>query len=156
MEYNKLQHNTLFVLFIALYCLFSCNNSSQKKVLSSNHAVDKMAVSKLADSLYHKKEYLEALLLYKKLLALDSNDSLYYFRSGYCEGMLFMYDAAIEDCKNALLHNYRKSSCYLNLSADYASIDSESMSRYYGQKCIEADSTMKPKIIKVFKDADYK
>jgi tetratricopeptide (TPR) repeat protein len=127
-------------LFILFLCTCSCNNIHPHK--NNQQFTIYEGEVKEADSLYRLKSYLPSLARYKDLILVTGGDSLDYFRSAYCEAMLFDFKGAIDDYKHALALNYKnKASCYLNLTASYSYIRNYDMTKYYGNKCLEIDNS---------------
>lgn len=111
--------NKLFFIIIPVIVL-SCkgNRDSEPSENTKAKSPEKLLVQQ-ADSLYTNKSFHDALLLYKKLIAIDSLNGEFNFRLGYCHAQNNEHLKATKYYDKTISLGYREFDSYRNLGLIY-------------------------------------
>ena len=90
---------------------------------------------------YELDEYGEALILYNNYLKLDTSLEMVFYNKGFCEKMLFKYEASTKSFKKALKLNYRIGDAYHSIAWNYAAENNDSLALYYFKEAYKLDTT---------------
>ncbi|MCE2998033.1 MAG: tetratricopeptide repeat protein [Cyclobacteriaceae bacterium] len=107
---------TIILLFITLSCK---NNRDSESFENSNTNSPAKLLAHQADSLYKNKSFYSALVLYEKLIVIDSLNGEFNFRLGYCYVQNNEHSKATKYYHKTINLDYRKFESYRNLGLIY-------------------------------------
>lgn len=122
-----------FVVFTAF--ISSCNNMEKKRYSAYGDDIESMV--KQSDEYYQSDQYAKAILLFDKILALDSSRGEIYFQRGNCKAQLFDYAGSTDDYFKSIELGYRVDDSYFNLGCNYESIRKDSLAFKFYLKAYE-------------------
>ena len=138
MIYISLTNILISTAIVMSIFIHACRSKAEYKNESYSR---KILLDKRAESFYRADQYLKAKLCYDTLLLVDSLNSEYYFKRGYCNSLLLTNDKeAISDYIKSILYGYKnKKASYLSLGIIYRSNKSYDTAMFFYQKALEVD-----------------
>jgi tetratricopeptide (TPR) repeat protein len=127
------------LIFAFLIIVMSCSDTKRKPKIDEDYI---RRIEPIADKAYREDQYANSVIVYSKLISLDSSQGEYYFRRGYSYMMLRNTDSSIFDYQKAIQHEFKVSKAYQNIGAVYLGmLGNDSAAVYYLGKAVKADKT---------------
>jgi len=127
---------TCFVYLVVFTAfLSSCNNMEKKRYSAYGDDIESMV--KQSDEYYQSDQYAKAILLFDKIVALDSTKGEIYFRRGYCRALLSEYVGSSADYFKSIELGFRVEDSYFSLGCNYAITNNDTLALKFFMKAYE-------------------
>jgi len=131
----KIHFSTYLVVLLLL--MIGTSACKQKKTVN---AENREQVLTEANTLYYNRDYKSAIILFDKLIEMDSLNGESFYKRAYCKAQMFNHESAKKDYHKAVKFNYRIADAYLSLGIlEY--ITNDSLAVKYFDQVLSIDST---------------
>jgi tetratricopeptide (TPR) repeat protein len=114
-----------------------------KKIKNSFSRLDNLELSNIADSLYERNKYEQAIFYFSLMINKDSSNADFYFKRAYSYAQIFKYEKSTKDYLKVIELNFRKGDSFFNLGCNYAAQGLFDKALYYFQKAQQLEPNNK-------------
>lgn len=126
----------IVITLTAIMFLYACDSTEQKRVVTEpEENLDDLI--ELADLYYNLDNFKEAILLFDRILNMDTTNGEFYFKRAYCNAQIYNYKNSNIDYYKAIELNYRTDDAVFNLACNYAATQKDSLALQYFLKAYE-------------------
>ena len=129
-------------VIVFLLLLFSCKNEKGKaKDVNDDRNPRVIYLKSIADSLYHRNDFISAIRYFDTLIQLDPGRGEYYYKQGYSYDMVYKrpeLEQSIKDYHKSIELGYKVADSYYNLGLSYMFVK-DSIAIIYFKKTLELD-----------------
>ncbi|NOU16669.1 MAG: hypothetical protein HOO91_03835 [Bacteroidales bacterium] len=128
------------ILFCTIWIFIvfsSCNNYINNNTSTSGIEISELI--KQANDFYQKSNYEKAVMLYDRIIAIDTTIGEVYYNRGYCNSQIDEYKKSVDDYLMAIKHGYKTKDAIFNLGFAYSLLENDTLALKYFLKTLELE-----------------
>lgn len=110
-----------YFICLTLIVLSCTNNDKMHQKTIGKSSIENLKI--VANKYYDSNAYVKAIMVFEKIISLDSTNGEYYFKRGYSYSMILNPEQAIRDYSKSISLGYKISSAYKNIGINYSTIN---------------------------------
>jgi tetratricopeptide (TPR) repeat protein len=137
----------IILLVLAAGLFFPACDSTEKKRVVTEPDENLDDLIELADLYYNLDNFKEAILLFDRILKLDTTNGEFYFKRAFSKSMTYDSHGSILDYYKSIELSYRVDDATFNLACIYAATQKDSLALQYFLKAYELNPENKKALI---------